>query len=160
MIVGVMNTLLAVLSLFGRSDIAKRLPSILELLIVTLLVSRLLGIPLNSTPMLLQVNPFAEGSNLIGWVLVWIVLEFLLLSVAMIWDWIEGRRRSLQLPDHRSASGRATWAAMITLLSFGPAGLLASWIGLRRGLQWTQSAAVTGTILTFSASLFAFTAWI
>ena len=84
MIVGVMNTLLAVLSLFGRSDIAKRLPSILELLIVTLLVSRLLGIPLNSTPMLLQVNPFAEGSNLIGWVLVWIVLEFLLLSVATV----------------------------------------------------------------------------
>ncbi|MAV06925.1 MAG: hypothetical protein CMA29_03425 [Euryarchaeota archaeon] len=160
MIVGVMNTLLAVLSLFGRSDIAKRLPSILELLIVTLLVSRLLGIPLNSTPMLLQVNPFAEGSNLIGWVLVWIVLEFLLLSVAMIWDWIEGRRRSLQLPDHRSASGRATWAAMITMLSFGPAGLLASMIGLRRGIQWTQPAAVTGTILSFSASLFAFTAWV
>ena len=160
MIVGVMNTLLAVLSLFGRSDIAKRLPSILELLVVTLLISRLLGIPLNSTPMLLQVNPFAEGSNLLGWVLVWIVLEFLLLSSAMIWDWIEGRRRSLELPDHRSASGRATWAAMVAMLSFGPAGMLASLIGLRRGLQWTQPAAVTGTILSFSASLFAFTAWV
>ena len=78
----------------------------------------------------------------------------------MIWDWIEGRRRSLELPDHRSASGRATWAAMVAMLSFGPAGMLASLIGLRRGLQWTQPAAVTGTILSFSASLFAFTAWV
>ena len=160
MIVGVMNSLLAVMSLFGRSDIAKRLPSILEMFIVTLLISRLLGIPLNSTPMLLQVNPFADGSSLIGWVLVWLILEFLLLSSAMVWDWIEGRRRSLKLPDHRSASGRATWAAMVTMLSFGPAGLLASFIGLRRGLQWTQPAAVTGTILSLSAALFAFTAWV
>ncbi|MBA45752.1 MAG: hypothetical protein CMB31_04115 [Euryarchaeota archaeon] len=160
MVVGVMNSLLAVLSLVGRSDIAKRLPSILEMFIVTMLISRLLGIPLNSTPMLLQVNPFADGSNLIGWVLVWLILEFLLFSSALIWDWIEGRRRALELPDHRSASGRATWAGMITMLSFGPAGLLASLIGLRRGLQWTQPAAVTGTILSISAALFAFTAWV
>ncbi len=160
MIVGVMNSLLAVLSLFGRSDISKRLPSILELFIGTILISRLLGIPLNSTPMLLTVNPFAEGGNLIGWMLVWLVLEFLLLSSALIWDWIEGRRRSLQLPDHRSASGRAVWSGMVTMLSFGPAGLIASMIGLRRGLQWSQPAAVTGTILSLSAALFAFTAWI
>jgi hypothetical protein len=49
---------------------------------------------------------------------------------------------------------------MITLLSFGPAGFVASILGLRRGLQWTQPAAVTGTILSLSAALYAFTAWV
>ena len=160
LVAGVMNALLAVLSLSGRTDISKRLPSILELFIVTLLVSRILGIPLNSTPMFLQINPFSEGSDLIGWILVWFVLEFLLFTSALIWDWIEGKRRSLELPDHRSAGGRSMWATMITLLSFGPAGFVASILGLRRGLQWTQPAAVTGTILSLSAALYAFTAWV
>jgi len=160
LIAGAMNFLLAVMSLYGRKDIAKRLPSILELFVVTMLIARVLGIPLNSTPMLLQVNPFSDGGSLVGWVLVWIVLEFLLLSSAIIWDWIESRRRSLGLQDHRSAGGRATWATMITLLSFGPAGIVASTFGIRRGIQWTQPAAVTGTLLSLAAAMFAFTAWI
>jgi len=160
LILGAMNFLLAVMSLYGRKDIAKRLPSILELFVVSMLIARVLGIPLNSTPMLLQVNPFSNGGSLVGWILVWIVLEFLLLSSAIIWDWIESRRRSLGLQDHRSAGGRATWATMITLLSFGPAGIVASTFGIRRGIQWTQPAAVTGTMLSLAAAMFAFTAWI
>ena len=46
--------------------------------------------------------------------------------MALLWDWIEGRRREAGLDDHRSAGGRVVWALGIALISVGPAGLVAS----------------------------------
>ena len=85
-------------------------------------------------------------------------LEIVLIGMALLWDWIEGRRREAGLEDHRSAGGRVVWTFGIALLSVGPAGLIASILGLRRGIQWTQSAVLMGTVLSIAISISAFSA--
>ncbi|DAC27456.1 MAG TPA: hypothetical protein HA330_01145 [Candidatus Thalassarchaeaceae archaeon] len=155
LILAAMNLVLITVSLFGRKDILKRIPSALEWLLGTLFIARILGIPLGGTPSFGSVDVLSDTHPFISWTMIWVTLEIVLIGMALLWDWIEGRRREAGLEDHRSAGGRVVWAFGIALLSVGPAGLIASILGLRRGIQWTQSAVLMGTVLSIAISIFA-----
>ena len=158
LILAAINLVLVAVSLFGRKDVLKRIPSALEWMLGTLFIARVLGIPLGGTPSFGSVNVLSEAHPLIGWAMIWMTLEIVLIGMALLWDWIEGRRREAGLEDHRSAGGRVVWTFGIALLSVGPAGLIASILGLRRGIQWTQSAVLMGTVLSIAISISAFSA--
>ena len=155
LILAAVNLVLVAVSLFGRKDVLKRIPSALEWMLGTLFIARVIGIPLGGTPTFGSVNVLSSDYQLIDWTMIWIILEVVLLGMALLWDWIEGRRRAAGLEDHRSSGGRVVWAFGIALISVGPAGLVASILGLRRGIQWTQSAVLMGTVLSIAASIFA-----
>ncbi len=155
LILAAVNLVLVAVSLFGRKDVLKRIPSALEWMLGTLFIARVIGIPLGGTPTFGSVNVLSSDYQLIDWTMIWIILEVVLLGMALLWDWIEGKRRAAGLEDHRSSGGRVVWAFGIALISVGPAGLVASILGLRRGIQWTQSAVLMGTVLSIAASIFA-----
>ena len=155
LILAAVNLVLVAVSLFGRKDVLKRIPSALEWMLGTLFIARVIGIPLGGTPTFGSVNVLSSDYQLIDWMMIWIILEVVLLGMALLWDWIEGKRRAAGLEDHRSSGGRVVWAFGIALISVGPAGLIASILGLRRGIQWTQSAVLMGTVLSIAASIFA-----
>nr|AIF05363.1 hypothetical protein [uncultured marine group II/III euryarchaeote KM3_182_B06] len=158
---------LAGLSLTGRHDLAWRIPSALEAVVLVLLMTRLLGFVLyGAAPMPLSVDPLAASTtggvaiSIVEWTIPWLYLECLLLGLVLVWDWIEGVRRKRGMPDHRGAAGRGAWALSVVLLSTGPAGLLAGALCLRRSFQWQQPAAAAISIHVVLASLFAFTNWV
>jgi hypothetical protein len=158
---------LAGVSLTGRHDLAWRIPSALEAVVLVLLMTRLLGVVLyGASPMPLSVNPLATSTTggmsltLVGWNIPWIYHEVLLLCLVLGWDWIEGVRRKRGMPDHRGAAGRGGWALSVVLLSTGPAGLLAGALCMRRSFQWQQPAAAAISVHVILAALFAFTSWV
>ena len=159
-LVGV-TTILAVMSLAGRSDLAMRIPSSLEWLVLALLLPRLLGALFGEgNPFPLSVDPFDESGELLAWTIPHLVQEAVLIVAVLLWDWIEGVRRSKGMPDHHGANGRGGWAFAIVLLSIGPAGLLAASFAIRRGWHWEQPTAVSIGILAGAITLFAFVSWI
>ncbi len=154
-------------SLTGRHDLAWRIPSALEAVVLVLLMTRLLGAVLyGAAPMPLSVDPLAASTaggmslSMVEWTIPWLYLEFLLLGLVLVWDWIEGARRKRGMPDHRGAAGRGAWALSVVLLSTGPAGLLAGALCLRRSFQWKQPAAAAIGVNVVLASLLAFTNWL
>ncbi|PXF23838.1 MAG: hypothetical protein CXX72_00585, partial [Methanobacteriota archaeon] len=152
--------LLAGISLIGRRDLAMRIPSALEWIVYCLLGSRIGGAILaGSMPMPLLTNPFAFDSE-ITWTGAWLLLEGVLFGIVVLWDWIEGMRSSRGLPDARGAAGRGGWVVMITLLSFGPAALLAIGLGLRRAFQWSQPAAAALDVLAIAGAWLALAIWL
>ena len=159
-LVGVV-TMLAVISLSGRKDLAMRIPSALEWLVLALLLPRLMGALFGeANPFPLLVDPFDESGTLLSWTLPHLAQEGVLLLAVFLWDWVEGVRRAKSLPDHRGAGGRGMWAFAVVLLSIGPAGIIAAGLAIRRGWQWQQPAAVSSGILAASLSLIAFSSWI
>jgi hypothetical protein len=162
-------TVLAVISLVGRSDLALRIPSAIEWIVYCLLGSRLLlGFFAGTQLFPLNINPFAapgtppggEGTSLFEWTIPWFAVDVLLILLVLVWDWIERVRKQRSLPDHRGAAGRGMWVMMITLISLGPAALLAVALGLRRAFQWRQPAAAALAILALVAAWLALEQWI
>ncbi len=152
--------LLAGISLIGRRDLAMRIPSALEWVVYCLLACRIGGAILaGSMPLPLLTNPFAFDSEL-TWTGAWILLEGVLFGIVVLWDWVEGMRASRGLPDARGAAGRGGWVVMITMLSFGPAALLAIALGLRRAFQWSQPAAAALDVLSIAGAWLALIAWV
>ncbi len=159
-LVGVV-TVLAVISLSGRKDLAMRIPSALEWLVLALLLPRLMGALFGeANPFPLLVNPFDEAGTFLSWTLPHLAQEGVLLLAVFLWDFVEGARRAKSLADHRGAGGRGMWAFAVVLLSIGPAGFIAAGLAIRRGWQWQQPAAVSSGILAASLSLIAFSSWI
>ncbi len=154
-------TVLAVISLAGRSDLAMRIPSALEWLVLALLLPRLAGaLFAEANPFPLLVDPLDAAGEMLSWTLPHLAQEGVLIAAALLWDWVEGARRKRSMPDHRGAGGRGMWAFAIVLLSLGPAGILAAGLAIRRGWQWQQPAAVSVGILAVCTSFFAFAAWL
>jgi len=148
-------TLLACLSLLGRKDLGLRIPSALEGVLILLLVSRILTSLMGLDQ--LRVDP--THSDIFSWVYpVWGLELFLLVSV-LLYEWVENERLKRDLTDHRGAAGRAAWAALISLLSFGPVGILACLLVMKNGLKWTQPAVPVTTSVLLVFSWFTFSQW-
>ena len=98
-------------------------------------------------------------SELISWQLPWIFHEITLLLLVLIWEWMEGFRRTHNMPDHRGAAGRGSFALMAVVISAGPAGLLAGILCMRRSFDWKQPAAVAISVYAILGGLFAFQVW-
>ena len=151
---------LAALSLLGRDDLAWRVPSAVEWVVLVLVMVRLLGALFgNALPFPFTVNPLAEGLSFMQWTVPWLFHEVGLLVTVLTWEWIEGFRRRRNMSDHRGAAGRGSFALMVVLISAGPAGLLAGLLCLRRSFDWKQPAGAAMAVHAILGSLFAFLAW-
>ncbi|MBJ84135.1 MAG: hypothetical protein CMB52_01275 [Euryarchaeota archaeon] len=158
---------LSVISLYGREDLPWRIPSAVESVVMMLLISRIVGsVFVESVPFIFSVNPFVSGctetcptTEMISWQLPWIFHEISLLILVLIWEWIEGFRRAHQMPDHRGAAGRGSFALMVVLISAGPAGIVAGLLCLKRSFNWKQPAAVALSIYAILGGIFAMHAW-
>ncbi|MDP6742031.1 MAG: hypothetical protein QF544_03085 [Candidatus Thalassarchaeaceae archaeon] len=142
--------LLIGISLTGRKDLVHRIPAAIEWYIATLVIARCAGTVMAGTmPMPILTDPLTPlaGGTTISFTVPWIIVEVVLLVCVIGWDWIEGVRRKNNLPDFHGAAGRGGWVILITILSIGPVAFLAIILGLRRGIQWKQPAAVGINIL-------------
>ena len=151
---------LSLISLYGREDLPWRIPSAVEGIVMMLLISRLAGaMMLNAVPFPFTVDLLDDSHGFIDWQLPWLFHEITLLALVLIWEWIEGFRRSHEMPDHRGAAGRGSFALMVVLISAGPAGVLAGLLCMRRSFDWKQPAAVALSVHAILGGLFAFMAW-
>jgi hypothetical protein len=131
--------LVASMHVLGRDQLGLRLPAFADALLWTLVAGRVVTLFIGGeVPVPLQIDPF-EGEPM-AWVLPLFFLEAVLIALVLLHEWVEGVRRRRDLPDQRGAGGRAMTALLPVALSFGPAGLLALLLGLRRGIMWRQPA--------------------
>ena len=151
---------LALISLYGREDLPWRIPSAVEGIVMMLLLSRLCGALLfNAVPFPFTVNLLDGSHGLIDWQLPWLFHEFTLFGLVLVWEWIEVFRRSNDMPDHRGAAGRGSFALMIVMISAGPAGIMAGILCMKRSFNWKQPAGVALSVYAILGGLFAFLAW-
>jgi len=151
---------LALISLYGREDLPWRIPSAVEAIITMLVISRLAGALLfNAVPFPFTVNLLDDSHGLIDWQLPWLFHEATLLGLVLVWEWIEGFRRTNSMPDHRGAAGRGSFALMVVMISAGPAGVLAGILCMKRSFNWKQPAGVALSVYAILGGLFAFLAW-
>ena len=151
---------LSLISLYGREDLPWRIPSAVEGIVMMLLISRLAGAMMfNAVPFPFTVDLLDDSHGFIDWQLPWLFHEITLLALVLIWEWIEGFRRSHEMPDHRGAAGRGSFALMVVMISAGPAGVLAGLLCMRRSFDWKQPAAVALSVHAILGGLFAFMAW-
>jgi hypothetical protein len=152
--------ILAGVGLMGRSDLGIRIPNALEGVIYLFALDRILALLVGGeVPIPLQTDPFAY-SQFMSWTLPLLVLEVLILIAVILFDWVEAQRLARQLPDHRGAAGRSAWVMMASLLSFGPAGIIAVVLTIRRGVNWTQPAAALTAWLVGPLMVFATLFWL
>ncbi|MBT4065785.1 MAG: hypothetical protein HOE76_01005 [Euryarchaeota archaeon] len=148
--------ILAGISLVGRKDLGLRIPSALEGIVLLVLVSRLLTTLMGVDR--LQLIP--NLSNELKWVVpVW-GLEVFLIGAVLLFNWVESERIKRNLEDHRGAAGRFAWAAMVIVISFGPAGILACGLALFNAIKWAQPAIPVGLALFLPISWNALGDWI
>jgi hypothetical protein len=132
-------TILAGFSLLDRPDLPIRIPSAIEWILFILAGTRVITFLLGGRmPTPLGVDPL--DGDLLLWILPWSVQELVLIVAIIIWDWIESQRLQRNLPDHRSAGGRAMVVVLVAIISLGPALLLAIGLALRRAIDWDQPA--------------------
>ena len=151
---------LAGVGLMGRSDLGIRIPNALEGVIYLFALDRILALLVGGeVPIPLQTDPFAY-SQFMSWTIPLLVLEVLILIAVILFDWVEAQRLTRQLPDHRGAVGRSAWVMMASLLSLGPAGIIAVVLTIRRGVNWTQPAAALSAWLVAPLMVFATLFWL
>ena len=148
--------ILAGISLLGRTDLGLRVPSALEGIVILLLVARMLTALMGLDQLMVDPTQFVSNSWRIP---VWSVEAFLLAAV-LLYEWVENERLKRGLGDHRGAAGRFGWAAMVVLLSVGPAGLIACALVVRNGVKWTQPAVLVGCAVFAPYGWFTLANWV
>ena len=134
-------TILSGVGLLGRSDLGLRIPNALEGIVYLLAFDRIMCVIIGGeVPLPFQFDPF-DGA-LIDWIIPLVFIEILMLGFLFGFDWVEGERIKRGLADHRGSGGRSAWLIFATMVSFGPAAILALLLGIRRGWSWQQPAVV------------------
>ena len=147
--------ILGFVSVIGRRDLGLRIPSVLEGIVILLVSSRILTSLMGLDQ--IQPSPFEFSAN--SWkVPVFSVEIFLILSV-ILFEWIESERIKRDLSDHRGAAGRMAWAAMIVIISFGIAGIIACILAIRNSLRWLQPGIIVGISILIPFSWHALSSW-
>ena len=134
-------TILSGVGLLGRSDLGLRIPNALEGIVYLLAFDRIMCVIIGGeVPLPFQFDPF-DGA-LIDWIIPLVFIEILMVGFLFGFDWVEGERIKRGLADHRGSGGRSAWLIFATMVSFGPAAILALLLGIRRGWSWQQPAVV------------------
>ena len=134
-------TVLASIGLMGRRDLGLRIPNALEGIVYLLAFDRVICVIIGGeVPLPFQFNPLDGG--LIDWQIPLIFIEIILLGFILGFDWVENERIKRGLLDHRGSGGRAAWVIFASIISFGPAAILAIIFGIKRGWSWQQPAVV------------------
>ena len=140
-VIAVGLTILSGVGLLGRSDLGLRIPNALEGIVYLLAFDRIMCVIIGGeVPLPFQFDPF-DGA-LVDWIIPLIFIEVLMLGFLFGFDWVEGERIKRGLADHRGSGGRSAWLVFASMVSFGPAAILALLFGIRRGWSWQQPAVV------------------
>ena len=140
-VIAVGLTILSGVGLLGRSDLGLRIPNALEGIVYLLAFDRIMCVIIGGeVPLPFQFDPF-DGA-LVDWIIPLIFIEVLILGFLFGFDWVEGERIKRGLADHRGSGGRSAWLIFASMVSFGPAAILALLFGIRRGWSWQQPAVV------------------
>ena len=146
-------------ALIGRDDLGVRIPNVLDMVVGLLVIDRLVAVIAGGElPIPTLTNPleFREMS----WIIPVVGNEVLLVTAALLWDWVERERQKRGLQDHRGALGRISFAVSIVLLSFGPAALLALGLVVLRGWEWKQPAVLMIAFIVLPVALNELVWWI
>ena len=147
---------LGIISLVGRKDLGLRIPSVLEGIVLLLISSRVLTSLMGIDE--IQPSPFEFSTS--SWTIpVWSV-EVFLLSAVILFEWVESERIKRDLGDHRGAGGRFAWSAMIVVVSFGLAGILACLLTIKNSIRWKQPAILVGIAMFMPFSWNALGDWV
>ena len=140
-VIAVGLTILSGVGLLGRSDLGLRIPNALEGIVYLLAFDRIMCVIIGGeVPLPFQFDPF-DGA-LVDWIIPLVFIEVLMLGFLFGFDWVEGERIKRGLADHRGSGGRSAWLVFASMVSFGPAAILALLFGIRRGWSWQQPAVV------------------
>ena len=140
-VIAVGLTVLSGVGLLGRSDLGLRIPNALEGIVYLLAFDRIICVVIGGeVPLPFQFDPF-DGS-LVDWIIPLVFIEIIMIGFLFGFDWVEGERIKRNLADHRGSGGRSAWLILASMVSFGPAAILALLFGLRRGWSWQQPAVV------------------
>lgn len=140
-VIAVGLTVLSGVGLLGRSDLGLRIPNALEGIVYLLAFDRIICVVIGGeVPLPFQFDPF-DGS-LVDWIIPLVFIEVIMIGFLFGFDWVEGERIKRNLADHRGSGGRSAWLILASMVSFGPAAILALLFGLRRGWSWQQPAVV------------------
>ena len=134
-------TVLASIGLMGRRDLGLRIPNALEGIVYLLAFDRVICVIIGGeVPLPFQFNPL--DGDLLNWQMPLIFIEIILIGFILGFDWVESERIKRSLLDHRGSGGRSAWIIFASIISFGPAAVLAIIFGIRRGWSWKQPAVV------------------
>ena len=134
-------SVLASIGLIGRRDLGLRIPNALEGIVYLLAFDRVICVIIGGeVPLPFQFNPL--DGDLIDWQIPLIFIEIILIGFILGFDWVESERIKRGLLDHRGSGGRSAWVIFASMISFGPAAILAIIFGIKRGWSWQQPAVV------------------
>ncbi len=134
-------SILAGIGLLGRNDLGLRIPNALEAVVYLLAFDRILCVIIGGeVPLPFSFDPI-DGA-LLDWTLPLVFIEVGLVTFLVTFDWVESVRLKRNLADHRGSGGRSAWIIFASLISFGPAAILAIFFGIKRGWIWKQPAVI------------------
>jgi len=140
-VIAVGLTILSGVGLLGRRDLGLRIPNALEGIVYLLAFDRIICVIVGGeVPLPFQFGPL-DGA-LLDWTIPLVFIEILMLGFLLGFDWVEGERIKRGLTDHRGSGGRSAWLVFASMVSFGPAAILAIILGIKRGWNWQQPAVV------------------
>lgn len=150
--------MLAGLGLIGRNDLGLRLPNALEGIVFLAMMDRIICLLIGGeVPLPFNVDPFTSFGLTSSVPLVGI--EAVLIGAVLGFDWVEGKRISRGMQDHRGAAGRSAWLLSVAVLSIGFAGVLALICTARRSVWWQQPAPALVAWVTLPLVIQGIMAW-
>lgn len=148
--------ILAGMSLMGRKDLGLRIPSALEGIVLLMIASKVLTSLMGVNSLITNPTQYSDATWTIP---VWSLEAFLVIAV-LLFEWVESQRLERGLGDHRGAAGRFGWAAMVVIISFGLAGLLACGFAIKNAIKWQQPAIPVGAAVFAPFSWYALSQWV
>jgi hypothetical protein len=153
---------LVIISVLYQDNLIDRIPIAIDWFLVPLLINRIVGAFMNeSLPFPFTVNPFndiEDNGDYLQWGFPWILLEFLLI-MALICDFWIVNKREVRYANKNIRRNRGIRNLSVVMISFGPAGILASLITIRQGFLSKQTTTTGMGILAIILSAYAFGAW-
>jgi len=132
---------LAGIGLLDRNDLGLRIPNALEGIVYLLAIDRVICVIIGGeVPIPFNFNPL--DGLLLDWITPLFIIEIMLVAFILTFDWVESVRIKRNLLDHRGSGGRSVWIILTSLISFGPAAILAIGLGIKRGWFWKQPAVI------------------
>ena len=146
-------------SIWGKDDLGRRVPSVIEWIGYCLAGSSVIGLFLfAATPPPVFLNPLKFDNIIYQGPLLF--LEISLIAIILIWDKIDAIRLNKKMEDHRGAPGRILWIVMIAIISSGPATILVCLLSIHKSLKWKLPTVICIANIIKFGGLYSLILWI
>ncbi len=148
-----------VFAIWGKKDLGRRIPSAVELIVLCLGGSGLIGFFIfAATPPPFLINPLKFEALIYRLPL--FTLEIILIILVLIWDKIDSTRLLKKMNDHRGPNGRIIWMLFIATVSNGLATITASILMIQKSLKWKQPSVISISNMILFIGFYVFISWI